>query len=55
MTISLYLYIHSAVIGSTNNRKLMVPITLNKGILKVETKALIDSGAEGEFIDQNFT
>jgi hypothetical protein len=24
------------------------------GILKVDNKALIDSGSEGEFIDQNF-
>ena len=42
-----------------DNKLLEVPVTLiyesgTSGILKVDNKALIDSGSEGEFIDQNF-
>ena len=45
-------------LGHANNRQLQIPITLiheqESGISKVDTPALIDSGAEGEFIDQNY-
>ena len=61
-TVSPTLNIHSTcstIYGSIDNKLLKVPVTLiyengTSGILKVNNKALIDSGSEGEFIDQNF-
>ena len=49
----------STIHGSIDNKLLEVPVTLiyehgTSGISKVDNKALIDSGSEGEFIDQNF-
>ena len=63
MTVSPSLNIHrtcSTIHGSTDNKLLDVPVTLiyengTSGISEVDNKALIDSGSEGEFIDQNFT
>ena len=62
-TVSPTLNIHSTcstIHGSIDNKLLEVPVTLiyehgTSGISKVDNKALIDSGSEGEFIDQNFT
>ena len=62
MTVSPTLSIHSTcstIHGSIDNKLLKVPVTFiyehgTSGILKVDNKALIDSGSEGEFIDQNF-
>ena len=62
MTVSPTLSIHSTcstIHGSIDNKLLKVPVTLiyehgTSGISKVDNKALIDSGSEGEFIDQNF-
>ena len=61
-TVSPTLNIHSTcstIHGSIDNKLLEVPVTLiyehgTSGISKVDNKALIDSGSEGEFIDQNF-
>ena len=61
-TVSPTLNIHSTcstIHGSIDNKLLEVPVTLiyehgTSGISKVNNKALIDSGSEGEFIDQNF-
>ena len=49
----------STIHGLLDNKLLEVPVTLiyengTSGISKVDNKALIDSGSEGEFIDQNF-
>ena len=62
MTVSPTLNIHSTcstIHGSIDNKLLKVPVTLiyengTSGISKVDNKALIDSGSEGKFIDQNF-
>ena len=62
MTVSPTLNIHhtcSTIHGLLDNKLLEVPVTLiyenrTSGISKVDNKALIDSGSEGEFIDQNF-
>ena len=62
MTVSPTLNIHrtcSTIHSSLDNKLLKVPVTLiyeigTSGISKVDNKALIDSGSEGEFIDQNF-
>ena len=61
-TVSPTLNIHrtcSTIHGSLDNKLLKVPVTLiykngTSGISEVNNKALIDSGSEGEFIDQNF-
>ena len=62
MTVSPTLNIHhtcSTIHGSLDNKLLEVPVTLiyengTSGISKVNNKALIDSGSEGKFINQNF-
>ena len=62
MTVSPTLNIHrtcSTIHGSLDNKLLEVPVTLiyengTSEISKVDNKALIDSGSEGKFIDQNF-
>ena len=62
MTVSPTLNIHSTcstIHSLIDNKLLEVPVTLIyehaiSGISKVDNKALIDSGSEGEFIDQNF-
>ena len=58
-TVSPTLNIHSTcstIHSSIDNKLLEVPVTLiyENGTSKVDNKALIDSGSEGEFIDQNF-
>ena len=63
MIVSPSLNIHhtcSTIHGSIDNKLLEVPVTLiyengTSGISEVDNKALIDSGSEGKFIDQNFT
>jgi len=52
---------YSTVHGHVDNKLLEVPTSIihdhgneKSEISKVETNALIDSGAEGEFIDQNY-
>ena len=62
MTVSPTLNVHhtcSIVHGQIDNKLLNVPVTImqNKrtsGTSTVDTQALIDSGTEGEFIDQNY-
>jgi hypothetical protein len=62
MTVSSTLNIHrtcSTIHGLIDNKLLEVPVTLiykdrTTRISKVNTNALTDSGAEGEFIDQNY-
>ena len=62
MTVSPTLNIHSTcstIHSSIDNKLLEVPVTLiyengTSGISKVDNRALIDSGSEGKFIDQNF-
>ena len=39
------------ILGTVDNRSMHIPITLDRTI---ETSALIDSGAEGTFIDKTF-
>ena len=51
--------IHCAILGTFNNQTLLAPVEVtdyHDGTTKIDTqtKALIDSGAEGEFIDQNY-
>jgi hypothetical protein len=61
-TVSPTLNIHrtcSTIHGLIDNKLLEVPVTLiykdgTSEISKVDTNALTDSGAEGEFIDQNY-
>ena len=52
--------INHAVFGKLDNNTLLAPIsitTTHDDASKIDTqmKALIDSGAKGEFIDQNYT
>jgi uncharacterized protein YybS (DUF2232 family) len=53
--ISLSLYIYS-VITTTMQNSISIPIALtsDKSTENVETSALIDCGAGGQFIDQNY-
>ena len=50
--------IHSVLIGTIENKSISVPVSFSiepkKSNKIVEIKALIDSGAGGKFIDQNF-
>ena len=50
--------IHHAILGTFDNQTLLAPVKVTdcNGTTKIDTqtKALIDSGAEGEFIDQNY-
>ena len=62
MTVSPTLNVYrtcSTIPGQIDNKLLNVPVTImqNKRTSKtstVDTQALIDSGTEGEFIDQNY-
>ena len=62
MTVSPTLNFHhtcSTIHGLIDNKLLKVPVTLiysdrTSRILKVDNKALIDSGSEGKFVDQNY-
>ena len=55
MSVSPYLEIHSVTLGLVERNTLFIPITIRDQSGKtVETPALVDSGAGGKFIDQNF-
>ena len=46
--------IQSVFSGSINKNSLSIPLKIKTEIETVETHALLDSGAGGEFIDQNY-
>jgi len=52
-------HIHHVLVGSIENKSFSIPVSfpidLQESPKIVETKALIDSGAGGKFIDQNFS
>ena len=51
-----FLSIHSVQAATIlNKNSLFIPITLDKKEKNVKTLGLIDSGAGGKFIDQNFS
>ena len=53
--VSPYLKIHSVKIGLVERNTLFIPITIRDQSGKnIETPALVDSGAGGKFINQNF-
>jgi transposase InsO family protein len=53
--VSPYLEIFSVTVGTIQSKSLSIPIEINcERNENVETLALIDSGAGGEFIDQNY-
>src|SRR5271168_4728311 len=55
MSVSPYLEIHSVTVGLVEQNTLFIPITIRDQSGKnVEIPALVDSGAGGKFIDQNF-
>src|ERR1700678_754454 len=55
MSVSPCLEIHSVTLGLIERNTLFIPITIRDQSGKtVETPALVDSGAGGKFIDQNF-
>ena len=41
--------------GTINKNSLSIPLKIKTESETVETNALLDSGARGEFIDQNYT
>ena len=52
---SSYLDIHSVLVAKINNKSISIPIALEQSEQEtIETLALIDSRAGGQFIDQNF-
>jgi hypothetical protein len=56
MSTSPYLNVHSVTVATIKLKSLSIPISINKAERNetVETLALIDSGAGGQFIDQNY-
>ena len=54
--ISPFLDIHSVTVATIELKSLSIPISINctEKNKNVETLGLIDSGAGGEFIDQNY-
>ena len=56
MSVSPYLDIHSVTVATISRNTLLIPIKIAtaKNEETVEISALIDSGAGGKFIDQNF-
>ena len=55
MSISPVLNIFSTTIAMMKSNSLSIPIIINcEGNKTIETLALIDSGAGGNFIDQNY-
>ena len=55
MPASPVLHIHTVLVAQIlNKNSLFIPVTLESGRKTVETLGLIDSGAGGKFIDQNF-
>ena len=52
----LFVYIQGAsVFGLDNKASLIIPLDVIQGLTKVSTNALINSGAQGNFIDSIFT
>ena len=58
-SVSPYLAIHSVLIGSIENKSISVPVSFSVGSKVsqqiVATKSLVNSGAGGKFIDQNYS
>ena len=56
MSVSPILEIHSVTVATISRNTLSIPIEIATAQVNktVETSALIDSGAGGKFIDQNF-
>ena len=54
MPVSPVLDIHSVTVGTIARNTLCVPLSTVTNAKTVETQALIDCGAGGMFIDQNF-
>ena len=55
MLASPVLHIHTVLVAQTlNKNSLFIPVALESGRKTVKTLGLIDSGAGGKFIDQNF-
>ena len=53
--VSLFLHIHSVLVAQVlNKNSLLIPVVLESERKTIETLGLIDSGAGGKFIDQNF-
>ena len=51
------LSIHNVVYAKKLNKSIVLPISFSSNNCEeetIETKALLDTGAEGKFIDQNF-
>ena len=47
--------IHNVIQADIKNKSMMIPILiLDRQERNIETKALLDTGAGGKFIDQNF-
>ena len=55
MSVSPSLLIHHVTVGTIMRNHISIPLKIVHGEETVETKALLDSGAGGMFIDQNFT
>ena len=55
-SVSPHLHIHSVTVATIERNTLSIPTeTTNEAGKTVKFKALVDSGAGGKFIDQNFT
>src|SRR6267143_4069642 len=58
MSVSPWLDIHAVIVGTIRNKSFSVPISFqDKNCMSpkiIETNALIDCGAGGKFIDQNY-
>ena len=54
MPVSPILDIHSVAVGTITQNTLYVPLSTVTNAKTIETQALIDCGAGGMFIDQNF-
>ena len=54
MPVSFVLDIHSVTVGMIARNTLCIPLSTVTNAKTVETQALIDCGAGGMFIDQNF-
>ena len=57
MSISPYIDIHSVIVATIKSKSLSIPILINETEKNetVEILGLVDSRAEGQFIDQNHT
>ena len=55
MLVSPYIDIYSVITATIHSNKLSIPIRISETEKKtIETLGLIDSGAGGKFIDQNY-